>query len=686
MAASSEEVMIVKETGGGTQTEIRKNDGEEAAANVLRWEKFLPRMVLKVLLVESDDSTRQIITALLRKCSYKVAAVSDGLKAWEVLKARSHNIDLILTEVELPSISGFALLTLITEHEVCKNIPVIMMSAHDSVSTVYKCMLRGAADFLVKPVRKNELKNLWQHAWRRRASSSGRPQAASDAQQKVEATAENNATSNHSSGYEACIQRNRECIEKGSDAQSSCTKPDLEAEEADMEHRQDLTRPKHSKSLSSDMKIIPKGEKCVGSERVLMHDSEAHGSTAVPKNANLTASREDSAANNHQERANVTTEAFDNDGVRINYSREAIDLIGAFDSYPKCSYKSSGSNYGTNKVDYSSLLDLSLRRSHPSGSVNQVMNDRNRLKQSDASAFSRYISSRAFQPLHSTSPSICNQQRGYETNSDKQLSHQALDYNSDTCGPTVMYDNNNMISLTIGQPEIQVSCPKQRATPVTVPVRDTRVESECTAFGKVMPPVFCTQSSRSPLQSPGSSGHQHPSFQVNQIYPFNPETINSQQLHYLMDQNTHNASELMERKKRHKLDPLEDRGHFSSATDQSGSASFCNGILSCFNSINSGSSGSFNAIPVIKVAAEYGNEATLVHDGNCHRSIQREAALTKFRMKRKDRCYEKKVRYESRRKLAEQRPRVKGQFVRQVQTESPSAVETDAQLVTSLTS
>lgn len=122
-----------------------------------------------------------------------------------------------------------------------------VMSANDSISTVYKCMLRGAADFLVKPIRKNELKNLWQHVWRRQAvwfildslyfsfitnfaspsywllpvlqSSSGGPQATSDAQQKVEATAENNATSNHSSGYEACIQRNRECIEKGSDAQ-----------------------------------------------------------------------------------------------------------------------------------------------------------------------------------------------------------------------------------------------------------------------------------------------------------------------------------------------------------------------------------------------------------------------------------------------------------------------------------
>ncbi|CAN1228261.1 Two-component response regulator-like APRR5 [Linum grandiflorum] len=124
-------------------------------------------MAFRVLLVEADDSTRQIIAALLRKCSYRVAAVPDGLKAWELLKERPHNIDLILTEENLPSISGYALLTLIMEHEICKNIPVIMMSKEDSISTVYKCMMRGAADYLVKPIRRNELRNLWQHVWRR---------------------------------------------------------------------------------------------------------------------------------------------------------------------------------------------------------------------------------------------------------------------------------------------------------------------------------------------------------------------------------------------------------------------------------------------------------------------------------------------------------------------------------------
>jgi len=50
-----------------------------------------------------------------------------------------------------------------------------------------------------------------------------------------------------------------------------------------------------------------------------------------------------------------------------------------------------------------------------------------------------------------------------------------------------------------------------------------------------------------------------------------------------------------------------------------------------------------------------------------HHLSQREIALNKFRLKRKERCFEKKVRYQSRKLLAEQRPRVKGQFVRQDQ-------------------
>lgn len=42
------------------------------------------------------------------------------------------------------------------------------MSAQDEVSIVVKCLRHGAADYLVKPLRTNELLNLWTHMWRRR--------------------------------------------------------------------------------------------------------------------------------------------------------------------------------------------------------------------------------------------------------------------------------------------------------------------------------------------------------------------------------------------------------------------------------------------------------------------------------------------------------------------------------------
>ena len=56
-----------------------------------------------------------------------VIAVPDGLKAWETLKKKAPELDLILTEVELPAISGFALFSLIMEHDICKRILVISM-------------------------------------------------------------------------------------------------------------------------------------------------------------------------------------------------------------------------------------------------------------------------------------------------------------------------------------------------------------------------------------------------------------------------------------------------------------------------------------------------------------------------------------------------------------------------------
>ncbi|GAA0172377.1 winged helix/forkhead transcription factor [Lithospermum erythrorhizon] len=667
--------MVVKDTDMKTEdlasVEVEKKgvDGgstSAASSRVVKWERFLPNMVLRVLLVEADDSTRQIITALLRKCSYRVAAVSDGLKAWEVLRERSHNIDLILTEVDLPSISGFALLTLIMEHENCKNIPVIMMSAKDSVSTVYKCMLRGAADFLVKPVRKNELGNLWQHVWRRQASSGSAhgPVDESVAQPKVEATAENNATSNHSSGYMACVQRNRERIDKGSDAQSSCTKPEIDAEEADVECTREHLQPKENKSVSSDTNMS-QHECATASKDSHMHDEQ-------PVGLQVATTRDDcdttGNVDDHCQQINFVSETPDSHAGAS--PREAIDLIGAFNNYLKCSYQSPAPNMGVNKTDSSPLLDLSLRRSNPSGSVNQDTDERPKLNRSDASAFTRYVN-RTLEPQPSTSPNTCNQQKDYATYSDKQMS---LDYNSDARAHTI---SQNYFPLSISQPgqsEITYCIPEKRVIQAPIPLRGIRFENLGNSHGPAIPQTFCMQSGSLPGQRPGLASHQQASTQANVIHarPMDQEPGNLEQSNCWMENTGNDVTDQSDSRQEHKLETLDDRGYFSSATDQSTNSSFGNGTASHFHSINYGSNCKVNAFPGMNDMLQYPS-----NNVNSHRAMQREAALNKFRLKRKERCYDKKVRYESRKKLAEQRPRVKGQFVRQVHNDAPAGSSGD---------
>ncbi|XWS38060.1 hypothetical protein CRYUN_Cryun19dG0098500 [Craigia yunnanensis] len=676
VVVSSEEVEEVR-----TESETEKENGEfegnkrrkkkpgsSASGEVVKLERFLPRMALRVLLVEADDSTRQIIAALLRKCSYSVAAVPDGLKAWEMLKGKPHNIDLILTEVDLPSISGFALLTLIMEHEICKSVPVIMMSSQDSISTVYKCMLKGAADYLVKPIRRNELRNLWQHVWRRQSLivDGNSSQDESVGQKRVEATAENNAASNHSSGCLACVQRNKEQTEKGSDAQSSCTKPDMEAESAHMENMQEFSDLTKGKSLPSESQKLE--ARADFYRKLLMHEMET-GVVDACKDACTTTVYKGVELESQRGDTNISVEAGD---TLVDSPREAIDLMGTFNR----NWNSSSIN-GTSKFDFSSHLDLSLRGCNPNVFENHVTQERPALWHPNSSAFTRYTS-RLLQPLHSTLTSVSDQKKESMNNSEKMLSNIISEYNSDTPSPTLA-SQRNMIPLTTGatgelkQTKVAASCTQQRVFSVPVPVKGIRLNNLCDGYNSVIPPIFCAQSSSSPMPSPSSANQQEPAFCVNLFRHSSFETDSSRQLYDRLASNTNQSNQHL-----HKLDPkldsIEDRGHISPTTDQSASSSFCNGSLSQLKCIAYGSTGASNGnvdqVAIVRASTLSKNDDSFPSPGgNSHRSIQREAALTKFRLKRKDRCYEKKVRYESRKKLAEQRPRVKGQFVRQVQAD-----------------
>lgn len=137
------------------------------------WGGFHPQRKLRILLVEGDGSSRKVVSALLRNCDYEVICAENGEEAWEFLCGPTNKVDLVLSEVFMPRLSGITLLCKIMTQLPSKNVPVIMMSSHHSMAVSFKCLSNGAVDFLIKPVRKNELKNIWQHIWRRNRSVFG---------------------------------------------------------------------------------------------------------------------------------------------------------------------------------------------------------------------------------------------------------------------------------------------------------------------------------------------------------------------------------------------------------------------------------------------------------------------------------------------------------------------------------
>nr|XP_010905671.1 two-component response regulator ARR1 [Elaeis guineensis] len=120
---------------------------------------------LRVLVVDDDPTCLKILDKMLRKCLYDVTTCSRAVVALAMLREKKGEFDLVLSDVYMPDMDGFKLL----EHIGLEmDLPVIMMSADDGKDVVMKGVTHGACDYLIKPVRMEALKNIWQHVVRKR--------------------------------------------------------------------------------------------------------------------------------------------------------------------------------------------------------------------------------------------------------------------------------------------------------------------------------------------------------------------------------------------------------------------------------------------------------------------------------------------------------------------------------------
>ncbi|CAH2077306.1 unnamed protein product [Thlaspi arvense] len=119
---------------------------------------------MRVLAVDDDQTCLRILETLLHRCQYHVTTTDRAETALELLRENRDKFDLVISDVDMPDMDGFKLLELVGLE---MDLPVIMLSAHSDPKFVMKGVKHGACDYLLKPVRIEELKNIWQHVVRK---------------------------------------------------------------------------------------------------------------------------------------------------------------------------------------------------------------------------------------------------------------------------------------------------------------------------------------------------------------------------------------------------------------------------------------------------------------------------------------------------------------------------------------
>ncbi|XP_022638188.1 two-component response regulator ARR12 isoform X2 [Vigna radiata var. radiata] len=124
---------------------------------------------LHVLAVDDDSTCLKILETMLQKHKYHVTATKNAQTALNLLRGNKSGFDLVISDVQMPDMDGFKLLELVGLE---MDLPVIMMSVDDDFKMVMKGIKHGACDYLLKPVRLKDVKNIWQHVARRRRMGS----------------------------------------------------------------------------------------------------------------------------------------------------------------------------------------------------------------------------------------------------------------------------------------------------------------------------------------------------------------------------------------------------------------------------------------------------------------------------------------------------------------------------------
>ncbi|MCX7793419.1 MAG: response regulator [Thermodesulfovibrionales bacterium] len=102
-----------------------------------------------VLVVDDSLSVRKYLTAFFERMKLKVLTATNGAEALDILK--DHNVDLLITDLEMPVMHGYELIHRIRTSQKWRDIPVVVLTSRSAEKHRIKALQSGVKDFIVKP-------------------------------------------------------------------------------------------------------------------------------------------------------------------------------------------------------------------------------------------------------------------------------------------------------------------------------------------------------------------------------------------------------------------------------------------------------------------------------------------------------------------------------------------------------
>lgn len=107
-------------------------------------------MKKRVLVIEDNEQNRYLVTFLLERDGFEVVHAATGIGGIE--KAHEEEFDLILLDIQLPAMDGYAVVKALRTHPPLEQVPVVAVTSYAMAGDREKALEAGCDGYLEKPI------------------------------------------------------------------------------------------------------------------------------------------------------------------------------------------------------------------------------------------------------------------------------------------------------------------------------------------------------------------------------------------------------------------------------------------------------------------------------------------------------------------------------------------------------